>query len=414
MGVPYPAVTVLGMVCAHVDLDCFFVQVAQRTDPTLTSNPVAVLAKSAVVSASYEARAAGVRAGMAATLAQTLCPRIVFANVDRDAVAKASALVFSSLSELAAACGWEVHQAGIDEAYVTATNWSALAPRLARWREECRTNPGYVCSVGVGPSRVIAKMASSAAKPDGFLPIAPERAVSWVTAQQVGDVPGVGPRALERLRDFGVRTVGDVLRFDHERLTEELGAGLTSLVEHTARAEDPVPRLVARTTLPSRSVSLSQTFNPAISFDDAFRELDAMCGRLASRLFQHGAGTSTLIVGIRTDQRPLTSRSVPAGGAFVASQLTELARSALVSLAMDKSTSLRLLSVTCDVTPTQQPSLFPTEAEASLAPGAAVRHLVFGVGVIDCKLPEPDLVRVRFRDRTRDVLSSSLDHASIS
>jgi DNA polymerase-4 len=402
------------MVCAHVDLDCFFVQVAQRIDPTLTTNPVAVLAKSAVVSASYEARAAGVRAGMASTLAQTLCPNIVFANVDRDAVAKASALVFSSLSDLAATHGWEIHQTGIDEAYVSAANWASLAPRLARWREECRTDPGYVCSVGVGPSRIIAKMASSAAKPDGFLPIAPERAVSWVTAQQVADVPGVGPRAWDRLRDLGVRTVGDVLRFDRARLTEELGAALTSLVEHTARAEDQSPRLSSHAALPSRSVSLSQTFNPAISFDGALRELDTMCGRLASRLFQQGAGASTLTVGVRTGQRVPTSRSVPAGGAFAASQLIELARAALVSLALDKDTSLRLLSVTCDVTTTQQPSLFPPAPEELFVPGAAVWHPVFGVGVVDSQMPEPNLVRVRFRDRTRDVLSSSLKHSSIS
>lgn len=405
--------TINDVVSAHVDLDCFFVQVAQHADPRLGTGAIGVLAKSAVVSASYEARAAGVRAGMAASLAKTLCPTIVFANVDRDAVVKASDAVFASLRSHAGVHGWEVSQVGLDEAYVSGTSWAALVPRLARWREECRTHLGYVCSIGVGPSRVVAKIASSAAKPDGFLPVSPDRAVAWIGAQPVGEVPGVGPRALERLQELGVRSVADVLKFDRELLTIELGANLASLVTHAARAEDQ-PVRTAPASLPARSMSISQTFNPAVGFESAAAELDTMCGRLSSRLFQERVGCATLTVGVRLDQRPFTSRSVRAQGAFTGFQLAELARAALVTLVADKSQDLRMLSVTCDVTTAQQPSLFVPEPSDLLVPGAVVHHPVFGVGVIDTQMAEPGLLRVRFSDRTRDVLSSSVERSSIN
>lgn len=405
--------TIIGVVSAHVDLDCFFVQVAQHADPLLGAGAVGVLAKSAVVSASYEARAAGVRAGMAASLAKTLCPTIVFANVDRDAVVKASEAVFASLRAEAATHGWVVSQVGLDEAYVSGASWTALVPRLARWREECRIRLGYVCSIGAGPSRLVAKMASSAAKPDGFLPVSPDRAVSWIGAKLVEEVPGVGPRALERLNELGVRYVADALKFDHALLSRELGASLASLVTHAARAEDH-PVRAASTSAPARSVSVSQTFNPSVGFETAAAELETMCGRLSARLFQQNVGCGTLTVGTRLDQRPYSSRSVRANGAFTGSQLAELARAALVSLVVEKTQGFRLLSITCDVTTSQQPSLFVAQPVDQLVPGAVVRHPVFGVGVIDAQMSEPDLLRVRFSDRTRDVLSSSLESSSIS
>src|SRR5829696_3156364 len=160
----------------HADVDAFYASVAQRDDPGLRGRPVAV-GSWVVMAASYEARAFGVRGGMATRRARRLCPDLVLADPGWEAFTESSRTVFAIFERVTSV----VEPGSMEEAFLDVTHRdeepAALAARL---RREVRAEAGLPLSVGVARTRVLAKLASLAAKPDGLFVVEPERELEFL------------------------------------------------------------------------------------------------------------------------------------------------------------------------------------------------------------------------------------------
>ena len=215
-------------VILHVDLDCFFVSVERVLNPSLSQRPVIVggpaEARGVVTSASREARACGVHAGMPTSLARRLCPDATFLPGRGRMYARVAAAAQRVLREICP----EVERASIDEAYLDLTgNEPAFGTPFevaARIQAQLGDRLGLPSSIGIGSNKLIAKVACQRAKPEGIVEVWAGYEGPFLAPLEVSDIPGVGPVLAERLRLFGLRTVGDVARVDPAILQATYGA----------------------------------------------------------------------------------------------------------------------------------------------------------------------------------------------
>ena len=274
----------------HLDLDAFFAAVEQRDKPSLRGRPVVVGGvggRGVVATASYEARAYGARSAMSTVEARRRCPPgTAFLGGRFAAYRRTSDVVMGLLRELSPL----VEPVSIDEAYVdlaagdghdlSVDGVTALARELKKWI--AAATGGVTGSVGIGSSKLMAKIASDLDKPDGLVVVHPGQELDVLHPLPVTRLGGVGPATAERLHQVGVKTVGDLAA---KSLTDLIalagrahGAGLYSL----ARAEDD------RAVVPDReakSVSAEETFERDLTDLDVLgREIDAMATRVGGRL----------------------------------------------------------------------------------------------------------------------------------
>jgi DNA polymerase-4 len=208
-------------------MDAFYASVEQRDDPALRGRPVVVggTSRRGVVSAaSYEARACGVRSAMPTAQARTLCPHAVFLPGDMAKYARESRRIFEIFERFTPA----VEGLSLDEAFLDLTGTERLfgAPEGvgARLRADVRAETGLAVSVGIGPVKLVAKLASEVAKPDGLLSVPAARVREFLDPLPVGRIWGVGPVASARLHALGIATIGDLARAPEDRLRETLGS----------------------------------------------------------------------------------------------------------------------------------------------------------------------------------------------
>jgi len=227
-------------VVAHADMDAFYASVEQRDRPELRGRPVIVGgtgARGVVSAASYEARRFGVRSAMPSAQARSLCPGGIFLSGDMARYARESRRVFAIFREFTP----RVEGLSIDEAFLDLTgSRRLLGPPVEvghRLRERVRAETGLAVSVGIAPVKMVAKIASSAAKPDGLLAVAPEEMRSFLDPLPVSRLWGVGPVASARLRAAGLESVGDLARAEPARLEGLLGSWGRE-VARLARGED--------------------------------------------------------------------------------------------------------------------------------------------------------------------------------
>jgi DNA polymerase-4 len=224
----------------HADMDAFFAAVEQRDDPALRGRPVVVggaSARGVVAAASYEARVYGIHSAMPAVQARTLCPHAVFVRGDMRKYRRESRRIFDVFRRYSP----RVEALSLDEAFLDMTGTERLLgdpARVAeRLRAEVRAETGLAVSVGVAPVKMVAKIASDLAKPDGHLVVAADEVQAFLAPLAVGRIFGVGPVARARLATLGIATIGDLARFPDDRLHAALGAfgvGLARL----ARGDD--------------------------------------------------------------------------------------------------------------------------------------------------------------------------------
>jgi DNA polymerase-4 len=211
----------------HADLDAFFVSVEQVLDPSLKGKPVIVgghpEGRGVVASASYEARAFGVRSAMPVATAKRLCPQAIlisgnFANY-REASRKFMAILadFSPFLE----------PGGLDEAYLDATGFESLYGTIHNMgvliKKRVRDELGLPVSLGIASAKIVAKVASAASKPDGLLEIEPGREATFLAPLAVSKLPGVGKKTEAVLLNLGMRTLGDIASAPEDLLTSRLG-----------------------------------------------------------------------------------------------------------------------------------------------------------------------------------------------
>ncbi len=211
----------------HVDMDSFFASVELAEDPSLAGRPLivgGVGTRGVVTSATYEARALGVRAGMPMGRAHALCPQARVVAVRHGLYGDYSRHVMAILSDVTPL----VEQLSIDEAFldVSGSRRRLGSPtRIGRMlRERIRAEVGIPASVGIAATKGVAKIASSHAKPDGLLLVPSEATVDFLQGLPVGVLWGVGGRTGDVLDREGIVTVGDLARADIRRLTRLLGA----------------------------------------------------------------------------------------------------------------------------------------------------------------------------------------------
>ncbi|KFC51844.1 DNA polymerase IV, partial [Micrococcus luteus] len=210
----------------HVDMDAFFLSVELRERPDLVGRPAAVAApsgRSVVLSASYAARAYGVRSAMPLAHARALCPPLVVIPPRQQLYRAVSAQVMAVLADVTPV----MEQLSVDEAFLdVAGARRRLGPpeHIGHLiRERVRSELGLPCTVGGSAVKFVAKTASTAAKPDGLLIVPPERTLDFLHPLPVGRLWGVGPKAAERLTRRGVATIGDLARVDPARLEASFG-----------------------------------------------------------------------------------------------------------------------------------------------------------------------------------------------
>jgi len=206
----------------HADADAFFASVEQRDDPSLRGRPV-IVGPGVVMAASYEAKARGVRGGMGGTQARRLCPEAVAVRPRFEAYVEASRALFAVFERTAPVVeGLSMEESFLDVAGLGRISGSPvqIATRL---RAEVREQVGLAISVGVATSKVVAKMASGAAKPDGLLVVAPGKELDFLHPLSVERVWGVGAATARRLRGYGITTVGEIARRSENELVGLLG-----------------------------------------------------------------------------------------------------------------------------------------------------------------------------------------------
>lgn len=211
----------------HVDMDAFFVSVEELFDPSLKGKPVVVGGqqdeRGVVAAASYAARKFGVHSAMPLRTAAKLCPQAIFVDGHPDRYRDCSQQVHAVLESFTP----QVEMVSIDEAYLDMTGTERLhGPPLlaanklhAKMKAETRLN----CSIGIGTSRLVAKVCSGKAKPHGMLYAVPGQEAKFLAPLDVRDIPGVGKVTEQKLRELGILTVGDIARLDDGFLEEHLG-----------------------------------------------------------------------------------------------------------------------------------------------------------------------------------------------
>jgi DNA polymerase IV (DinB-like DNA polymerase) len=213
----------------HADMDCFFAAVEEREDPSLEGRPVVIGAdpkggtgRGIVATCNYEARRYGLHSAMPISIAYRKCPKGVYLRPRFPLYSAASRKIMDILRGSADV----LEPAGIDEAYLdVSSRGSFLAARdLARSiQSEIREKERLSASVGVGPNKLIAKIASDHRKPGGLTVVIPRRVAEFLGPKSVSALRGVGPKTREHLEGMGYKTVAGLLEAPEERLTREFG-----------------------------------------------------------------------------------------------------------------------------------------------------------------------------------------------
>jgi DNA polymerase-4 len=211
----------------HVDMDAFFVSVEELYDPSLKGKPVVVGGqrdeRGVVSAASYAARKFGVHSAMPLRTAAKLCPQAIFVNGHPERYREYSHRVHEVLGHFSPL----VEMASVDEAYLDMTGTDRLhGPPLRsahRLHAEMKSATQLNCSVGIGTSRLIAKVSSAKAKPNGVLWVLPGQEAKFLAPLDVGDIPGVGKVMEEKLHGMGIQRVGDLAKLEENDLEQRFG-----------------------------------------------------------------------------------------------------------------------------------------------------------------------------------------------
>ena len=298
----------------HLDLDAFYASVEQLADPDLRGRPVIVGGlgnRGVVAAASYEARAYGVHSAMPMARARRACPHAAFVAPRFDAYSAASAQVMAilrSYTPLVEPIAFD--EAFLDVAGVRRTHGSgpeAGATIRARVRDET----GLVASVGAATTKLLAKLASDLAKPDGLLVVEPGTELAFLHPLPVQRLWGVGPATRRRLERLGVHTVGELAAIPEPALVAALGDAHGRHLHALARNDDPRP---VETERPVKSIGHEETFARDLTERaDLVRELIRMCERVAMRLRTEALAARTVQLKVRFgDFRTITrSHTLP-------------------------------------------------------------------------------------------------------
>lgn len=295
----------------HLDLDVFFVAVERLRQPELNGQPVIVGGRvehrGVVSTASYEARAFGVHSGMPMAAARRLCPDAAFVDSNFGDYLDYS----RKFMKILAGFSPFLEPAGLDEAYLDATGFESLhgsaAAMAAAIRARVKRELGLAVSVGIAAGKLVAKIASDAAKPDGVLEIAPGGEREFLAPLAIERLPGIGRKTAPQLRKLGIATLGQLAGMPAATLKQYFGSAGEVMQRH-ARGVDQ-----SRVLPPgeAKSVSRETTFHRDVASPDILRAtLAYLAEHVARKLRQHHRQAATVAVKLRYADFTTVTRQV--------------------------------------------------------------------------------------------------------
>jgi len=286
-------------------MDAFFVSVEELLNPSLKGKAVVVGGqrgeRGVVSAASYEARKFGVHSAMPLRTAAKLCPHAIFLDGHLGLYREYSQKVHAVLQDFSPA----VEMASVDEAYIDMTGTEKLlGPPLVsghKLHEQMKEHTGLNCSIGIGSSRLMAKICSDQAKPNGILYVLRGEEARFLAPLDVGKIPGVGKVTKARLNDMGISLIGDLLQFPESVLEENFGKWGTALAGK-ARGEDAGGWFEGDVAEDWQAKSISHEH----TFGEDTRELNKiestlahLCELVGRRLRDHGFAARTIQLKLR-------------------------------------------------------------------------------------------------------------------
>ena len=336
------------MIVAHLDLDAFFAAVEELENPELKRVPLIVggdpHGRGVVATANYVARGFGIHSAMSCAEALRRCPHATFVRPRHTLYRDYSREVWATVREIVPT----VEQAGIDEGYL---DLGEVAPAFddARALAEAvravvRARTKLSCSLGVASSKVVAKVASDRRKPGGLTAVRPGREASFLAPFPIRLLPGVGPRAEERLVRAGIETIGALAALGDDELRTVMHGSVGRGLRDRARGIDP-----RRLELSTERISISNEETFARDVGDPERlhdELRRMAGNLAEHLRTRGQVARTVTTKVRYPDFSIRTRSTSLSvGTADAERIAELACGLLDRALRDRPGPLRLVGV---------------------------------------------------------------------
>ena len=289
-----------------MDMDAFYVSVELQRRPELRGLPVVVAGsgpRAVVTTASYEARRFGVFSATPAERARRLCPDAVFIPPDFELYRARSKEVMGVLKSHVE----RVEVVGLDEAYLDLTGLDRYRSAARRVKEAVKSETGLTCSVGIGPNKLVAKVASDAEKPDGFVELTAPEARERFAEASPGLVPGIGPKTVERLHGLGIETLARLGSTPDEALTGWFGARLGPHLGALARFEDA---RTIETVRIAKSESRETTFDRDLHGLGALEPvLERLTGELCETLAREERRGRTIGIKVRFDDFTTVTRA---------------------------------------------------------------------------------------------------------
>jgi DNA polymerase-4 len=292
---------VIRPVIFHVDLDAFYASVEQRDNPALKGKPVIVGAapghRGVVSACSYEARRFGIHSAMPISQACRRCPQGIYLPVRMERYLEVSREVMAILA------GYTPHmqQISVDEAFLDLSGTERLfGPALdtgTRLKAEVRDKTGLSISVGIGPNKYLAKLATNAGKPDGLVEVREENAVAFLDGIALKDLWGIGDKTLQRLTELNITSMKQLRGIPQPELARLLGQGVSGFLSSITRGADPgifseEPR--------SRSLSTETTFERDRKDREGIeRTLLELCHQVMFRMLEGGWKSKTVALKLR-------------------------------------------------------------------------------------------------------------------
>lgn len=366
----------------HVDMDAFFVEVERRRRPELRGVPVVVGGagdRAVVASASYEARRYGVRSAMPMRHALQRCPGVRRVAPDHARYAEVSRRVFAVLHGFTP----HVEAISIDEAFLDVgglrLQYSDAESVAHAIRAAIRDDAGLPCSVGIAATKLLAKMASQEAKPDGVFRIPSGRELEFLRPLPVRRLWGVGEATHAALERLGVATIGDLAAVPRTTLVRHLGRSVGEHLADLAAGSDP------RRVEPSaaaKSISVEETFERDLTDEETVTSaLFELTNRLAHRLRRAGRAGRTVVLKVRyPDFETLTRRRTVAAAVAAEADIRPVVR--LLYESLPRRVPVRLLGV----------------GVASLESGDEPQQLTLAAGASGRLGEVADRIRDRFGD----------------
>ena len=332
----------------HVDMDAFYASVAERDDPSLRGKAVVVGAgaRGVVLSANYAARKYGIRAAMPVGRAKRMAPHAIFVTPDHQRYSEVSAKVmqiFDSFTPL-------VEPISLDEAFLDVTGARKLLGTgreiAVEIRRQVEASEGITCSVGIAPSKFIAKLASGHCKPTGILEIPADRILNFLHPLPVTAIWGVGPKTAETLERLGLRTVADIANLPRATLIRALGQASGASLYELAWGRDY--RDVTPNE-PDKSISAAETFAQDIDDpEEILQEFLRLTEKAAARLRENNYYAKTISIKVRFADFSTISRSktlpLPIDSTH---EIYEIAKTLYLALNLDRA-RLRLVGISLD------------------------------------------------------------------